>query len=37
MAPAILDLEKHVLKLAKEAEQAAKAVRKAELEAIGIH
>ena len=37
MAPAILDLEKHVQKLAREAEQAAKAVRKAELEAIGIH
>lgn len=35
MAPAVLDLERHVLKLNQEAEQAAQAVRKAELEAIG--
>lgn len=37
MAPAILDLEKHTQKLAIEAEQIAKAVRKAELDAIGKH
>ena len=35
MAPAVLDLERHVLKLGRDLEQAARAVRKAELETLG--
>ena len=37
MTPALLDLEKHVLKLNQEAEQTAKAVRKNEVEALGTN
>ena len=35
MAPAVLDLERHVLKLGQDREQAVRAVRKAEQEALG--
>ena len=37
MAPAILDLERHVMQLGEDLEQAARAVRKAELETIGTN